>query len=76
MDKKTVGNMIAAVVACVMGMPAVADIATDMITSEAVFWFDASTLDVAVGTELDSWADVRGESYPAMMTYTAIRPRL
>ena len=76
MDKKTVGNMIAAVVACVMGMPAVADIATDMITSEAVFWFDASTLDVAVGTELDSWADVRGESYPAMMTYTAIRPQV
>ena len=76
MNKKTVGNMIAALVVCVMGMSAVADVATDMITSEAVFWFDASTLTAAAGTELDSWADVRGGSYPTFTTYTTIKPQV
>ena len=76
MNKKTVGNLIAAAVVCMTGTHAVADVVTDMITSEAVFWFDASTLTAAAGTELDSWADVRGGSYPTFTTYTTIKPQV
>ena len=76
MNKKTVGNLIAAAVVCMTGTHAVADVATDMITSEAVFWFDASALTAAAGTELDSWADVRGGSYPTFTTYTTIKPQV
>ena len=76
MNKKTVGNLIVAAVVCMTGTHAVADDATDMITSEAVFWFDASALAEAVGTELDSWADVRGGSYPTFTTYTTIKPQV
>ncbi len=76
MNKKTVGNLIAAAVVCMTGTHAVADVATDMITSEAVFWFDASALTAAAGTELDSWADVRGGSYPTVTTYKSIKPQV
>ena len=76
MNKKTVGKLIADLVVCVMGMSAAADVVTDMITSEAVFWFDASTLTAAAGTELDSWADVRGGSHPGVTTYTTIKPQV
>ena len=58
-------------------LPAFADaIAPDLVTNEALFWFDASTLSAAAGTELDSWADVRGGSYPGVTTYTATKPQV
>ena len=40
--------------------PSWAATAPDLVTNEALFWLDASTLDAAAGTELDSWADARG----------------
>lgn len=42
--------------------PSWAATAPDFVTSEAVFWLDASTLTETAGTELNSWADVRGGS--------------
>ena len=32
----------------------------EIVNKEATFWLDASTLEQAAGTELDSWSDVRG----------------
>ena len=34
--------------------------APDLVTNEAVFWIDASTLEQSAGTQIDSWPDVRG----------------
>ena len=50
--------------------------APDFVTDEAVFWLDASTLNAAAGTELNSWADVRGGSHPTVTTYTTIKPQV
>ena len=61
----------------VVHTPSFADVVVpDLVTSEALFWFDASTLEAAAGTELDSWADVRGGSYPTFTTYTTIKPQV
>ena len=49
--------------------------APDFVTNEALFWFDASALTETAGTQLDSWADVRGGSHPGVTTYTATKPR-
>ena len=64
---------LAAVVAAsaMAALPSQAATAPDFVTSEAVFWLDASTLSETVGTELNSWADVRGGSYPGVTTYIA-----
>ena len=50
--------------------------APDFVTSDAVFWLDASALSETAGTELDSWADVRGGSHPGVTTYTTIKPQV
>ena len=50
--------------------------APDFVTNEAVFWLDASALTETAGTELDSWADVRGGSYPSVTTYTTVKPQV
>ena len=56
--------------------PSLAATAPDFVTNEALFWLDASALDAAAGTELDSWADVRGGSHPTVTTYTSIKPQV
>ena len=43
----------------------------EIVNKEATFWLDASTLEQAAGTELDSWSDVRGGGYPSLSTYTS-----
>ena len=50
--------------------------APGFVTSDAVFWLDASALTETAGTELDSWADVRGGSYPTFTTYTTTKPQV
>ena len=50
--------------------------APSLVTDEALFWFDASALTETTGTELDSWADVRGGSYPTFTTYTTTKPQV
>ena len=50
--------------------------APSFVTSDAVFWLDASALTETAGTELDSWADVRGGSHPGVTTYTTIKPQV
>ena len=50
--------------------------APGFVTSDAVFWLDASALTETAGTELDSWADVRGGSHPGVTTYTTIKPQV
>ena len=57
-------------------MPSWAATAPDLVTNEALFWLDASALDAAAGTELDSWADARGGSYPTVTTYTSVKPQV
>ena len=47
-----------------------------LVTDEADFWFDASTLEQAAGTELDTWADVRGGNYPSLSAYTSTKPQV
>lgn len=42
----------------------------EIVNKEATFWLDASTLEQAAGTELDSWSDVRGGGYPSLSTHT------
>lgn len=49
--------------------------APDFVTNEALFWLDASALTETAGTQLDSWADVRGGSHPSVTTYTATKPQ-
>ena len=62
---------------CAAVLPSFADAtAPDLVTSEALFWLDASTLSAAAGTEIDSWADVRGGSHPGVTTYTDIKPQV
>lgn len=55
--------------ACMAAAPA-------LVTDEADFWFDASTLEQAAGTELDTWADVRGGNYPSLSAYTSTKPQV
>lgn len=50
--------------------------APEIVNKEATFWFDASTLEHAAGTEINTWADVRGEGYPTLTTYTDIKPQV
>ena len=50
--------------------------APGLVTNEALFWFDASALTETAGTELDSWADVRGGSHPGVTTYTTTKPQV
>ena len=38
--------------------------APSFVTSDAVFWLDASALTETAGTELDSWADAPRPQYP------------
>ena len=60
-----------AVVAICIATTTWADVtAPGLVTSEAVFWLDASTLTETAGTEIDSWADARGGSYPGVTTYS------
>ena len=56
--------------------PSWAATAPDFVTNEALFWLDASALDAVAGTELDSWADVRGGSHPTVTTYKSIKPQV
>ena len=76
MEAKMIRAAIAAI--CVAAVvPSYAEtIVPDLVTNEALFWFDASTLSAAAGTEIDSWADVRGGSYPGVTTYTATKPQV
>ena len=65
------------ITAAICAAAAMADtVAPGFVTDEAVFWLDASALDAAAGTELDSWADVRGGSYPGVTTYTTTKPQV
>ena len=48
----------------------------EIVNKEATFWLDASTLEQAAGTEIDTWADVRGEGYPSLSTYTSTKPQV
>lgn len=48
----------------------------ELVTKEAGFWFDASTLAEEAGASLDTWNDVRGEGYPSLSTYTATKPQV
>ena len=48
--------------------PSWAATAPDFVTSEAVFWLDASTLSQLPGQEVTSWPDVRGEGHPVAST--------
>ena len=48
----------------------------EIVNKEATFWLDASTLEQAAGTELDSWSDVRGGGYPSLSTYTSTKPQV
>ncbi|MBP5322060.1 MAG: hypothetical protein J6334_13870, partial [Kiritimatiellae bacterium] len=50
--------------------------APEWVADEAAFWFDASTLTEAAGTDLDTWSDVRGEGYPSLSTYTSTKPQV
>ena len=50
--------------------------APGFVSNEALFWFDASVLTETAGTELDSWADVRGGSHPSVTTYTTTKPKV
>ena len=63
-----------AVVATVVAADAAA--VPDLVTKEAGFWFDASTLAEEAGASLDTWNDVRGEGYPSLSTYTATKPQV
>ncbi len=56
-------------VACMAAAP-------EIVNKEATFWLDASTLEQAAGTEISTWADVRGEGYPTLTTYTDIKPQV
>ena len=62
-------SLLGATVACAATAPS-------FVTSDAVFWLDASALTETAGTELDSWADVRGGSHPGVTTYTTIKPQV
>ncbi len=76
MQTKTIRATLAAI--CVAAaLPSYAEtIAPNLVTSEALFWFDASALTETTGTELDSWADVRGGSHPGVTTYTTTKPQV
>ena len=76
METKMIRAAIAAI--CVAAVvPSYAEtIVPDLVTNEALFWFDASALTETTGTELDSWADVRGGSHPGVTTYTSTKPQV
>ena len=45
-----------------------------VVLEKATFWVDASQL--TVGTELTSWPDARGGSYPVASSYTSVKPKV
>ena len=70
-------SILAAAICVATVLPSYADTtAPDFVTSEAVFWLDASALTETASTQLDSWADVRGGSYPGVTTYTDTKPQV
>jgi hypothetical protein len=70
-------KLLAIVAALYVTTTAWADVtAPSLVTDEALFWFDASALTETAGTDLDSWADVRGGSHPGVTTYTTTKPQV
>jgi hypothetical protein len=63
MKTTTIRAAFAAAAMCAAALPSFAATAPDFVTSEAVFWFDASTLSQIPGEEVASWPDVRGEGF-------------
>ena len=76
MNTKTIRAAIAAICVAMVSAPSWAATAPSLVTNEALFWFDASALTETAGTELDSWADVRGGSHPGVTTYTTTKPQV
>ena len=76
MNTKTICAAIAAICVAMVSAPSWAATAPGLVTNEALFWFDASALTETTGTELDSWADVRGGSHPGVTTYTTTKPQV
>lgn len=62
--------------ACSFVMPGAAATAPDFLPGEALFWLDASTLDLSAGQDVVSWPDVRGVNYHVATTYTDIKPKV
>ena len=61
---------------CSFAVPRAAATAPDFLKDEALFWLDASTLDLSAGQDVVSWPDVRGVNYHVATTYTDIKPKV
>ena len=60
----SMSKIMAFAAACLAASLAQAKVAAPgFVADEALFWLDASTLDAAAGTELDSWADARRRAF-------------
>ncbi|MBP5510888.1 MAG: hypothetical protein J6Z49_08225 [Kiritimatiellae bacterium] len=64
---------VALVVSAGTALVSLAVAAPSFVNDEAVFWLDASTLSLG---EINSWADVRGGSYPVASNCRTVNPRV